>query len=61
MNIKEFKKDLKEVLAKHKASISFSVSDCSDTHGLCDEQMVVDIGGLEWYLSYGWEVSKGDL
>lgn len=36
-----FKKDLKELLDKHKAGVSFCVSDCSDTHGLSDERMTV--------------------
>jgi len=39
--MKTLKQELKELLKKHKATISFSVSDCSDTHGLSDEKIVV--------------------
>lgn len=37
----EFIKELAALLKKHNACISFSVGDCSDTHGLYDEKMVV--------------------
>lgn len=33
--------ELRELLKKYNACISFSVGSCSDTHGLYDEKMVV--------------------
>ena len=38
----QFLKELKALLDKYDASISFSVGSCSDTHGLYDEKMVID-------------------
>ena len=36
-----FLKELGELLAKYNADISFSVGECSDTHGLHDEKMII--------------------
>jgi hypothetical protein len=37
----EFLAELKSLLKKHNAEISFSVGSCSDTHGLYDEKMII--------------------
>lgn len=41
---KEFLGKLKALLAEYDASISWSCGPCSDTHGIYDECMTVDIG-----------------
>lgn len=61
-----FVKDLRELLTKYNASIGFSVSSCSDTHGLHDEKIIVDfddskVGLIESKLADGWSVTKSDL
>ncbi|CAA6807881.1 MAG: Unknown protein [uncultured Sulfurovum sp.] len=61
--VSAFVHDLKEVLTKHKASISFSVDDCSDTHGISGEHFVVAFdNGKELSLTdYGWCISSSDI
>lgn len=39
--IKQFRAELKALLEKYRVSISFSVSECSDTYGLSGEKMVI--------------------
>lgn len=39
----KFLTELAELLEKYEASIGFSVSDCSDTYGLYDEQMYISV------------------
>ena len=34
--VREFATDLRQLLAKHKASLTIMMSDCSDTHGIHD-------------------------
>ena len=41
MALKEFKKELKELLTKYNASIDFTADDGSDWHGITGEKMVV--------------------
>ena len=65
----EFRGELKALLKKHGASISFSVSDCSDTYGLYDECLVVDFDPNNQPRNYsppsklvdGWCVAEEDL
>ena len=56
-----FKKELKELLTKHNADISFSCSDCSDTHGIYEPKIVATIGRETIDLSNGWWVDASDL
>jgi hypothetical protein len=65
--IQQFRAELKALLTKYNATISFSVGSCSDTHGLYDEKMVIshtvpgtfkDIDILE---VDGWGISAGDI
>lgn len=64
-NINNFKMELKELLKKYNASISFSVGECSDTHGLYDEKMVLTINENsreeESEHINGWDVSSHEL
>lgn len=56
----EFEEKLYALLKEYNASISFSVSDCSDTHGLYDEKMVVNIAkdgvSEEVVIENGWAI-----
>lgn len=63
-----FKRELKALLEKYNASISFEVGPGSDTHGLYDEEIMVHLtsttpGKLitHFGLSKGWDVNKNDL
>jgi hypothetical protein len=38
----QFLKELKDLMVKYKVSIGFSVGECSDTHGLYNEKILVD-------------------
>jgi hypothetical protein len=38
----EFLKELKALLKKYDVTIGFSVSECSDTHGLHDDKLVIE-------------------
>ena len=57
----EFLKELKALLEKHNASIGFSVSEFSDTYGLYDEKMIVEIGNDIVAEVAGWWITAGDL
>ena len=39
--MENFTNELKALLKKYDVGIAFSVDSCSDTHGLCDEKIVV--------------------
>lgn len=60
-NIDNFKKELKKLLIKYNADICFSCSECSDTHGLCEEQMIVNIDNKSFKLSDGWAIEQSDF
>ena len=60
-NVKDFKKELKDLLKKYNASIGFSCGDCSDTHGLYDEKMIIDIDKKEIAICDGWVFGQEDL
>ncbi len=57
----EFLKEFKALLEKYDVSISFSVSACSDTHGLYDEKMVIDHKQETWLELNGWCISSYEL
>lgn len=42
---KEFLKELHKLLLKYDASIYWTCDDCSDTYGIYDEKMVIDMFG----------------
>ena len=60
-NIDNFKKELKELLIKYNASIGFNCGENSDTHGLYDEKMVIDIEKKEIEICQGWCFGQEDL
>lgn len=61
----EFREKLQVFLEENGATIGFSVSPGSDTHGLYDEMMVacVKVDGVSYDLElcHGWEVDSSDL
>ena len=61
MKDKKFLEELQALLDAYKASISFSVSWCSDTHGLSEERMVVEIENKEIASVDGWSLTAYDL
>ena len=64
MDIINFRKELKVLLAKYNAGICFSVSAFSDTHGLSNEELVcyeIRNSSMEYKLAEGWSVDENDL
>lgn len=63
----EFLKEFRALLEKYNVGISFSVDECSDTHGLYDEKMIVyhTIPGTykneDWMVVEGWGIDKSDF
>lgn len=63
----EFQKELKALLEKYNATISFTVDSGSDTHGLYDEKMVIyhtisnTFKAEDWIEVDGWGIDKTDL
>lgn len=63
----EFLREFKALLEKYNVRIAFSVSECSDTHGLYDEKMGVyhTVPGTfkdeEWMDVSGWSIDKTDM
>ena len=61
-NTVAFKAELKALLKKYNAEIGFSLSDCSDTHGINGEKIVVSIdNGKDIDLVAGWGLGHYDL
>ena len=59
---KQFKADLKALLAKYSASICFTCSDSSDTHGLNGDTLIIkDASGATLFDAQGWTLSAHDL
>ena len=56
-----FKKELKKLLIKYRATISFDCSECSDLHGISGERIIAELGEKEIHLSDGYYVSPLDL
>lgn len=57
--IKAFKQELKALLEKHNACINVGYGDGTDTYGICDEHLELEIAGLQpvrlaetWYLHH---------
>lgn len=57
----QFLIELKDLLKKHNAHISFSVGECSDTHGLYDEKMVISIKNEDIFEIDGYGFSWYDM
>lgn len=65
---REFIKELRELLEKYDGSIGFSVGDGSDTHGLYDEKLYIDVRDPKGKFLYrnilevsGWTLCSSDL
>ncbi len=64
----EFLRELKALMEKYDVSIGFSVGECSDTHGLYDEKLVIDHrlkkGSFKeetWLTVHGWWMGSTDI
>jgi len=57
----EFLKELRELLKKYKADISFCLEDGSDTYGIFGERMSISINDNEVLSINGWSVSASDI
>ena len=58
-DLKQFKRELSELLQKHNVYIQFACDDSSDTFGLYDDHLAVidKITGKEFTLSDSWDYS----
>lgn len=62
-----FREELRTLLLKYNASISFSVGPSSDTHGLYDEKMKVSVcepgpfRETDIIVVEGWQITAHDL
>ena len=45
--VNNFRKEFAELLEKYNAHVVWTCGSCSDTHGIYDEKMLVDIGGRD--------------
>lgn len=64
----EFLQKLKALMKEYRVSIGFDVGECSDTHGLYDERMVITHRVLpnefleeDWLVVEGWGFSSHDI
>lgn len=62
-NIKQFKSELRQLLEKYNASIHFTCSDSSDTHGLHNDHIVIVDNKNEEFIveADGWWLKPSDL
>ena len=58
---KEFTAELKDLLARHRAYISFDCSSSSDTHGICEAAITVRTPSGEIIRVDGWDLMSSDL
>ena len=56
-----FKKELKELLSKYNAEIYFTCSDSSDTYGLYEDHIAIDVDGETIIEANGWCLNSGDI
>lgn len=52
---------LKEVLKEYDLSIGFTCSDCSDTHGLHDDEVIIHCGDEKVAGTQSWWLSHDTL
>lgn len=60
-NKEDFKKELKDLLSKYNATISFTCGGSSDTHGLYDDHLIIEIGQETVFESDGWYISSNSI
>lgn len=56
-----FLSELKALLKKHNASIEFTCSDCSDTHGLYNDQIQICINEKPILNTNSWSLTHFDI
>jgi len=61
MDKKNFIKDLKALLKTYNASINFTCADCSDTYGIYEAGMSINIDGKQIKKTDGWRLDATDL
>lgn len=62
--VAEFKHELCVLLKKYSASIGVGYADCSDTHGMSGEHMVIEFDNdyrKSVTICHGWGISAYDL
>lgn len=61
--IKEFKKELSELLKRYDVGIGFTCGTGSDTYGLYDDRIVIQENGTEKNIieADGWWLSESDI
>lgn len=59
--VNNFRKEFAELLEKYGADIFWTCGSCSDTYGIYDEKMVVDIGGYSVIEVDGGCISVSDV
>lgn len=62
-NIIQFKNELRQLLEKYNASILFTCSESSDTHGLYNDHIVIVDNKSKEYIveADGWFLNPSDL
>ena len=60
-NKEDFKKELKELLSKYNAVISFTCGDSSDTYGLYDDHLIIEIGQETIFESDNWYIGSNSI
>jgi biotin synthase-related radical SAM superfamily protein len=60
-NEKEFLAELKALMEKYNAAIGFNVGEGSDTHGLYEEEIHIDVNNKTIHKTSGWWISGEDL
>lgn len=61
INVKNFKKELKELLKKYNATIGFDCDDCSDLYGIYDEHVYIQANGERERVVDGWWIDETDF
>jgi len=59
--VKNFKKELKELMNKYNVSIGFTCDDSSDTYGLFDDHIVIEMDNEVVIESDGWWLNKNEF
>lgn len=59
--VKNFCSELRTLLNRYDAVISFTCDDGSDTHGLSGDTIVIEMGDIEIIRTHSWYLNSSDL
>jgi len=59
--LKDFKKELKELLKKYDASIGLEADESSDFYGITGAEIVVNMNNKNYHLSSGYSLDYHEL